>query len=197
MAPPSERTHASGASSSAPSPTPSTALPAPKLALIFAVAGNGTIGANGALPWRLPEDLRHFRALTTGHAVIMGRRTWDSLRGPLRERQNIIVTRDRAFRAAGAEIVHSLDEALARVALPLPAYCIGGAELYALALPHADRLYLTEIERDFAGDTHLPPLDRDTWEEIARESRRAEGPEGFAYAFVTYARKGPPVPPVG
>ena len=104
------------------------------LALIAAVAANGVIGDRNALPWRLPADLRHFRALTTGHAVIMGRRTWESLPGALPGRQNIVVTRDRDYAAAGAEIAATLDAALALVRLPPPAFCIGGALLYAAAL---------------------------------------------------------------
>jgi dihydrofolate reductase len=182
MALPSEPAHAS----SADSPVPDRH--AHSLALVFAVARNGTIGVNGRLPWRLPEDLKRFRALTLGHAVIMGRKTWDSLPRALPQRQNIVVTRDRSFRAAGADIAHSLDEALALVALPPPVFCIGGAELYRLALPRADRLYLTEIARDFDGDVRIPALDPAQWREIAREPGRLEGEDGFDFAFVTYAR---------
>jgi dihydrofolate reductase len=163
-------------------------LHAPSLALVLAVARNGTIGVAGALPWRLPDDLKRFRALTLGHAVIMGRKTWDSLSRALPQRQNIVVTRDRDFRASGADVVHSLDAALDRVSLPPPVFCIGGAELYQAALPRADRLYLTEIARDFAGDVRLPALDPAMWREIAREPGRLEGPDGFDFAFVTYAR---------
>lgn len=165
--------------------------------MIVAVAKNGVIGANDALPWRLPEDLKRFRALTTGHTVIMGRRTWETLRGPLPDRQNIVVTRDLAFRADGAEVVHSLEAALARVALPPPAFCIGGAEIYALALPRASRLYVTEIGRDFQGDTQFPPFSRADWVELAREGRTARHGGEFDYAFVTYARAQPGDPPVG
>jgi dihydrofolate reductase len=181
MALPPQPAHGAGAS--APPPDP------PYLAIIAAVAANGTIGAAGALPWRLPDDLRHFRALTTGHAVVMGRRTWQSLGRPLPGRQNLVVTRDACLVAAGAEVAHSLDEALALVRLPLPVFCIGGAELYALALPRADLLHLTEIGRDFEGDVRLPPFDRDAWREIAREQHVAPPPDGFPYAFVTYARR--------
>lgn len=159
------------------------------LALILAVSKNGAIGANNALPWRLPEDLKRFRALTTGHAIIMGRRTWDSIGRPLPHRQSIVVTRDRAFTADGVTVAHSLDDALARVAMPPPAFCIGGAELFRLALPRASWLYLTEIDRDFPGDTFLPAFDRSAWIEVAREPHRASGPDGFAYAFVTYERR--------
>jgi dihydrofolate reductase len=160
----------------------------PTLAIVAAVAANGTIGANGGLPWRLPEDLRRFRALTTGHAVIMGRRTWASLGRPLPERQNIVVTRDPAFVAPGAETAGSIEDALSKVRRPPPAFCIGGAELYALALPLADALHLTEIGRDFDGDTRFPAFDRSAWREVAREPRVAAPPESFTYAFVTYDR---------
>lgn len=183
MALPPERAHASSASAPAPQAGP------PALALILAVAGNGTIGANNALPWRLPDDLERFKALTTGHAIIMGRRTWDSLGRALPQRQNIVVTRDRTFVAPGAAVVHSLDDALAAVSSPLPAFCIGGADLFRLALPRADLLYLTEIARAFEGDTWLPAFDRSEWREIAREPQRREGTDGFDYAFVTYARR--------
>jgi dihydrofolate reductase len=157
------------------------------LAVIAAVARNGVIGADNALPWRLPADLARFRALTMGHAVLMGRRTWESLERPLPGRQNVVVTRRSGFAAAGADIAGSLDDALARVRMPAPAFCIGGAQLYEQALPRADVLHLTEIDRDFAGDTRFPEWDRAAWREVAREAAMA--PEGFAYAFVTYRRR--------
>jgi dihydrofolate reductase len=157
------------------------------LALIAAVARNGVIGAANALPWRLPDDLRHFRALTTGHAVIMGRKTWESLPRPLPGRQNIVVTRQSGYAAAGAGTALSLDDAMAHVHMSAPAFCIGGGELYAAALPKADVLYITEIARDFAGDTKFPAFDRSRWTEIARDVHRAD--EGFEYAFVTYVRR--------
>jgi len=165
-------------------PDPAGAIPA--LALIAAVAKNGVIGAGNAMPWRLPDDSKRFRALTTGHAVIMGRRTWESLGRPLPDRQNIVVTRQPEFAPEGARAVHSLTEALTAVTLPAPAYCIGGAELYALALPLAGRLELTLLGRAFDGDTRFPDFDRALWRESARESRHA--PEGYDYAFVTLER---------
>jgi dihydrofolate reductase len=161
----------------------------PPLALIAAVARNGVIGADNRLPWRLPEDLRHFRALTVGHAVVMGRRTWESLRGALPERQNIVVTRREGYVAAGAEVAGSLHEALARVVRPAPAFCIGGGELYRAALPLAATVYLTEIDRDFEGDTSFPPLDRDQWREASRERHARSAPDGYDYEFVTYVRR--------
>ncbi len=118
----------------------------------------------------------------------MGRRTWQSLPRPLPDRQNLVVSRDRSFDAPGAEVVQSLDGALALVRLPLPVFCIGGAELYALALPRADVLYLTEIGRDFAGDVLFPAFDRAQWREVAREPHVAPPPDAFPYAFVTYDR---------
>jgi dihydrofolate reductase len=157
------------------------------LALIAAVARNGVIGGGNALPWHLPADLKHFRALTTGHAVIMGRRTWESIGRALPGRQNIVVTRQPGYAADGAVVQSTLDDALRAATLPEPVFCIGGGELYALALPRAATLHLTEIDRDFDGDTRFPEFDRAAWREAAREEHRA--PEGFNYAFVTYERR--------
>ena len=157
------------------------------LALIAAVARNGVIGSGNALPWRLPADLQRFRALTRGHSVIMGRKTWESLGRPLGQRQNIVVTRQQDYVADGAIVKSSLDEALNAATLPAPVFCIGGGELYALALPRATTLHKTEINQDFAGDTRFPDVDPASWRETAREDHLA--PEGFAYAFVTYERR--------
>ena len=168
--------------------TPSS-CPVP-LALIAAVAANGVIGDRNRLPWRLPEDLRRFRAITTGHAVIMGRKTWESLPAPLPGRQSIVVTRDPDYPAAGADVATTLEQALALVRLPAPAFCIGGGELYRVAFPLADLLYLTEIERDYPGDVTFPSYDRDAWREISREPRQGEGPDAFTYSFVTRERRG-------
>lgn len=166
-------------------PEPAGATPA--LVLIAAVAGNGVIGVANRMPWRLSDDAKRFRALTTGHAVIMGRKTWESLGRPLPDRQNIVVTRRRDLILTGAQMTGSLAEALAAVTLPLPAYCIGGAELYAQALPLAQRMELTLLDCAFDGDTRFPDFDRTLWRETQRESRRA--PEGYTYSFVTLDRK--------
>ena len=157
------------------------------LALIAAVAANGVIGAGNRLPWRLPEDMKHFRSLTTGHAVIMGRKTWESLERALPDRQNIVVTRHADYAATGAEIAASLGDALDLVQRPWPAFCIGGGELYRAALAQASTMYLTEIDRDFAGDAVFPAFDRNDWREVDRDSHASEG---MRYAFVTYARRG-------
>jgi dihydrofolate reductase len=166
---------------------PEPAGDTPALALIAAVASNGVIGVANGMPWRLPEDSKRFRALTTGHAVIMGRRTWESLGRALPDRQNIVVTRRSDLIATGAQVVRSLGDALRAVTLPLPAYCIGGAELYAQALPLAQRLELTLLDRAFDGDTRFPDFDRTLWRETRRDTRRA--PEGYQFSFVTLDRK--------
>ena len=157
------------------------------LALIAAVAKNGVIGGGNALPWRLPADMQRFRALTTGHSVIMGRKTWESIGRPLPGRQNIVVTRQANYAANGAIVKSSLDEALRAATMPAPVFCIGGGELYALALPLATTLHCTRIDRDFAGATRFPEFDASSWRETAREEHLA--PEGFVYAFVTYERR--------
>ena len=161
----------------------------PAVVLIVAVAENGVIGRDGKLPWRLPEDLRRFRALTTGHAIIMGRRTWQSLPHALPGRQNIVVTRQRDFIAQGATLASSIEDALVRVEYPSPAFCIGGGDLYRAALPYADGALVTEIARAFDGDATFPPLDLAQWRETAREPRIPDDAEGFSYAFVTYERR--------
>lgn len=156
--------------------------------LIAAVAKNGVIGKGNALPWHLPEDMRHFKALTTGHAVLMGRKTWESLPPqfrPLPNRRNIVVTRNPAYRAEGAEVVGSLDEAM-KVGADGTAFIIGGAELYTHALARADRLELTEIDADFDGDARFPAFDRAQWRAVKREPGIAA--DGLRYAFVTYER---------
>ncbi|HEY2816396.1 MAG TPA: dihydrofolate reductase [Casimicrobiaceae bacterium] len=162
----------------------------PAFALIAAVARNGVIGIDHRLPWRLPEDLKRFRALTTGHTVIMGRRTWESLHRALPDRQNIVITRTAGYRAEGAETAPSLADALAHATCPPPVFCIGGGLLYRDALPLADAMYITEIDHSFAGDATFPPWEREQWRESVREPRRSDGPEGFDYAFVTYRRVG-------
>ncbi|MEJ7930826.1 dihydrofolate reductase [Ramlibacter sp. AN1015] len=163
-----------------------------RLGLVYARARNGAIGLKGALPWHLPEDLAHFKALTQGCPVIMGRKTWDSLPArfrPLPGRRNIVVTRQAAWSADGAERACSLDEALARCADAPQAWVIGGAQLYAQALPHARVVEETQIDADFEGDAFAPALDAD-WVERRRESRSAAN--GLRFAFVTWVRGSDP-----
>jgi len=163
-------------------------MPKPVLTLIAAVARNGVIGIDNRLPWHLPADLKHFKTLTVDHTVIMGRKTWESLPAkfrPLPGRRNIVVTRDAGYRAEGAAVALSLPAAIA-AAESGEAFVIGGAELYAAALPLADRLQLTEIDAAFEGDTHFPAIDPRHWRETARETHRDEA--GFDYAFVSYEK---------
>ncbi len=161
----------------------SAEAPQAGLVLVVAVADSGVIGAGGALPWHLPEDLKHFKAKTLGHAVIMGRKTWESIGRPLPRRRNIVVTRQAGYVAEGAEVAHSLDEALAlaRQGDPEPRV-IGGADLFRLALPAASRIYWTEVHRDVAGDVSFPPFDRAQWREVERDERGE-------LAFVTLERR--------
>jgi len=171
------------------------------LALIAAVARNGVIGDRGMLPWRLPEDLAFFRRSTQGHPVIMGRKTWDSLPErfrPLPGRRNIVVTRQAGWQAEGAVVAHDLAGALAqaRAGRPddAPAFVIGGAALYALALPEADTLMLTEIDRDVPGDTRFPGWPeriRAEFTEVQRERHPAAAPNDFEFSFVTWRRHAP------
>ena len=155
--------------------------------LVAAVAANGVIGANGRLPWHLPEDLKHFKALTLGHPVIMGRKTWESLGKPLPGRENIVVTRAAGYDAPGACVASSLESALALCAGEPVAFVIGGGELYAEALPLAQGLVLTEIQRDYAGDARFPAFDRAVWHETQRKPQT--GADGLRFDFVLYERR--------
>jgi dihydrofolate reductase len=158
----------------------------PRVYLVAAVAANRIIGANGALPWRLPEDMRFFKELTLGHPIIMGRRTWESLKGPLPGRENIVVTATRGYDAPGAAVAGSLEAALAFCVGEPVAFVIGGSRLFEEALPIAAGLVLTEIHRDFAGDTWFPQFDRSQWREAQREAHAAA--DGMRFDFVRYER---------
>jgi dihydrofolate reductase len=145
---------------------------APSIALVAAVAANGVIGAQGGLPWHLPEDLKWFKQVTLGKAVVMGRLTWQSIGRPLPGRANIVLTSDTAWHRDGAHPAHSLAQALELAARLTPSAhevaVIGGARVFAEALPLARRLYLTEIHRDYPGDTWFPEVDRSQWREVSR-----------------------------
>ncbi len=158
------------------------------ISLVVAMADNGVIGKDGRLPWRIPEDMRHFRALTIGKPCIMGRKTWDSLpKKPLPERPNIVVTRDANFRDDGAIVVHSLDEALLRAGDRAEVCVIGGAEIYKAAVLRAGRIHLTEVHADVEGETRMAPFDRTHWREIAREDHATA--DGLRYSYVTLERR--------
>ena len=161
-----------------------------KVTLVAAVCRGGVIGRDGDIPWRIPEDMAHFKALTTGHPVVMGRKTWDSLPAsfrPLPERRNVVVTRNADWGADGADRASSLEDALEQLADEERVFVIGGGEIYAAALPVADELVLTEIDRAFDGDTFFPEFDRSQFAEISRDERRSC--MGIEFAFVTYRRQ--------
>ncbi len=167
-----------------------------KLALICAMASNGVIGRDNRLPWRLPADLRHFRRATMGHAVIMGRKTWESIGRPLPGRANIVVTRKTDYRAEGARaLVYSLEAAL-RLAENIAAgdgagqaFVIGGAELYRQALPLADLFHLTRIHAEVPGDVGLRGFDETEWEEISREDFSRDEQNPFDYSICLLRRR--------
>jgi dihydrofolate reductase len=151
------------------------------------MAKNRVIGRDGALPWHLPEDLKRFRQLTMGHHIVMGRKTWESLGRLLPGRHHVIVSRSPGYAVPGATVAGSVDAAIAACGGDDEVFVIGGGEIYALALPVADRILLTEIEQDFDGDAYFPALRSGQW----RESERVRGKDpstGLAYSFVTLER---------
>jgi dihydrofolate reductase len=158
----------------------------PRISLIAAVASNGVIGREGRMPWHLPADLKHFKALTMGHAIVMGRKTFDSIGRLLPGRRTIIVTHQRGFHFEGATVVHSLEQAIEQARGDDEVFVIGGGEIYAMALPMADRLHMTELALTPQGDARFPAFDRSAWRETSRESHRAE--DGMSYDFVVYDR---------
>lgn len=167
-------------------------MPRPALSLIAAVARDGAIGLGNRLLWSEPEDQRHFRRATLGHPVVMGRKTWDSLPPrfrPLPGRRNLVLTRQKDWDAPGAEAVADLNHAVDLLQDAPRAFVIGGAEIYALALPFADELVLTEVDATFEADTFFPAWNRDEFEPVSREAHVAADGIGIGFAFVTYRRR--------
>ena len=164
------------------------------LSLIVAKAANGCIGRDNKLPWYLPGDLKYFKQATFGKPIIMGRKTWESLKGPLPGRANIVISRQAGYVAEGAQVVPDLDAAI-RLAESIAlingvdeVVVIGGAQIYAEALPRADVLYITEIHADVEGDAYFPDYDTALWREAGRQDFKAEGPNPYDYSFVVYQR---------
>jgi dihydrofolate reductase len=157
------------------------------LSIVVAFDRQRGIGVNNTLPWHLPEDLAHFKRTTSGHPIIMGRKTFDSIGRPLPNRQNIVITRNRQWQHDGVDAVESLDAALSLVG-EKEAFIIGGAQIFAEALPRTDRLIVTEINHAFDCDTFFPPIDPTRWQEVAREQHQS-AKAGLPYAFVTYHRR--------
>ncbi|HTX05117.1 MAG TPA: dihydrofolate reductase [Steroidobacteraceae bacterium] len=170
-------------------------LQQPLISLVVAMAENGAIGRDNALPWRLPDDLKRFKALTMGKHLLMGRKTYESIGRPLPGRTNLVLTRDRDWRAEGVVVVRSLGQALscARDAEELVA--IGGAEIYRLLMPFARRIYLTLVHGEFAGDTFFPDFDPTQWADVECHSHPADERNAYAFTFVTLERKSAPEAP--
>jgi dihydrofolate reductase len=167
-----------------------------QIVLVVAVADNGVIGADGAIPWRLKTDLQHFKALTLGKPVVMGRKTFLSLRRPLPGRTNIVMTRDATFRAAGAVVTTSLEQALdvakgdALRRFVTEIAVIGGAEIYAQWMNLAGRLEITEVHAAPAGDTRFAPIDKAVWEEVSRTDNLPGPDDSTSFSYATYIRRG-------
>jgi dihydrofolate reductase len=157
------------------------------LSLIVAVAKNNVIGLNNTLPWHLPEDLKRFRALTTGHHIIMGRKTYESLGRLLPGRTTVIVTRNKNYKLEGALIAHSLESAVDLCQNDAEAFVIGGAELYQDGLRLANKLYITEVDLSIEGDAFFPNLDLNLWQETSREAHTSA--QGLLFSYISYVRK--------
>ncbi|MBI1283814.1 MAG: dihydrofolate reductase [Thiobacillus sp.] len=160
----------------------------PRVSVIAALARNRVIGIENRLPWRLPEDLAHFKALTLGHPILMGRKTFESLGRPLPGRTNIVITRNPGYRPEGCLVADSIPAAVALCKDADEVFFIGGAELYAQAIPLADRLYLTEVDTEAEGDAWFPDYDRSAFQEISRESHAGEKRDVLRFDFVVYER---------
>ena len=159
------------------------------ISIIVAVARNGVIGDRNRLIWHISEDLRRFKAITTGHPVIMGRKTFESLGRPLPNRINVVVTRQTGYRAEGCVVAGSLEDAIRRFDPSEEIFVIGGAQIYAQALPLADRFYLTRVFRAYEGDTHFPEWDEAQWRLLSSESFASGTNYPYPFAFETYERR--------
>ena len=159
-----------------------------KISIIVAMAANRVIGRDNRLPWHLPADLAHFKAITMGKPILMGRKTWESIGRPLPGRTSIVITRDREYQAPGCVVVHDIAAALQAASGHDEVMVIGGAELYRQVLPRADTLYLTCVEGEFEGDTFFPALADEEWREVACEAHPADEKNPHPYRFITLQR---------
>lgn len=159
------------------------------LTAIAAVAQNGIIGNNNDLIWHLPNDLKHFKKLTKGHTIIMGRKTWESIGAkPLPHRKHVIITRNFEYEAKGAEVVSTIDEALEQARGDVQPFVVGGGEIYKLAMPFVNRLELTIVHHDFEGETSFPDFDKSEWKETWSERHEKDEKHQFAFTFRTLER---------
>jgi dihydrofolate reductase len=165
--------------------------PPPRIVLVAALAENRVIGRDGRLPWHLPADLRHFRQLTLDRPILMGRRTWESLPGPLPRRRHIVVTGNPEYRASGCQLVATPEAGVAAADAP-EVMVVGGAALYQALLPQAWRMYLTLVHGQVPGDTFFPAWDPAEWRELSRERHPADARHEFAYSFIALERAVPP-----
>src|SRR4051812_44978501 len=156
--------------------------------IVVAVAANGVIGRHNQLPWKLPDDMAYFKKVTMGHPVVMGRRTWESIGKPLPGRTNIVVTRQRGYQAPGAIVVDSLDEAWKAAGDAAEVSIIGGTTLFEETLPVADRIHLTEVQADVAGDVYFPRFDRKHWRETEVARHAADGRHAYPFRIVVLDR---------
>ncbi|MBC7984479.1 MAG: dihydrofolate reductase [Candidatus Obscuribacterales bacterium] len=160
-----------------------------KLGIVVAAAENDVIGKGNGLVWRLPDDLKYFKAITLGKPIVMGRKTYESIGKPLPGRLNIVVTRKAGFKAPGCLVVNSLDESISAAGRVEEVMIIGGAEIYALALPRADVIYLTRVHARPDGDVFFPIIDATGWHETFREAHAADERHAYAFSFITLERK--------
>ena len=158
------------------------------VSLVLAMAENRVIGKGGTLPWHLPADLQHFKRITVDHTVIMGRKTFDEIKHPLANRRNVVISRDPGFHPRGVTVVPSLEEALALGATEQEVFVIGGGEIFRLALPRADRLYLTVVHAEVEGDTFFPPFDQTGWALEEEEHHPADDKHAYPFSFRRYRR---------
>ena len=158
------------------------------LSAVVAISENNAIGKNNQLLWHLPADLKHFKLITSGHTIIMGRKTFDSLGRPLPNRRNIVITRQQMF-IPGCELVASLDEALNLCAAEQEVFIIGGAQIYRMAMPFTQRIYLTVVHKDFDADAWFPEINPEEWEETRREDHDVDEKNTIAYSFITLNRR--------
>lgn len=161
----------------------------PKLSLIVAIARNGVIGRDNDLPWRLPADLQLFKRTTSGHAIILGRKNYESIGRPLPDRTNIVITRDKNYKAEGCLVANSIEEAIMLAGDDEEIFIIGGAQIYAQALDRVERMYITEVDTDVEGDVLFPEYDKSQWRECSRETHPADEQNDYAFDFVVLERR--------
>ncbi|WP_227395335.1 dihydrofolate reductase [Jeotgalibacillus aurantiacus] len=159
------------------------------ISMIAAHGLNRVIGKDGEMPWHLPEDLKYFKNTTTGKTLLMGRKTFEAMNGPLKNRRNVVLTSNKKWSHEGAEVVYSLEDGLAKLSEEDEGFVIGGGEIYKAALEYADRLYITLIHETFEGDAHFPEYDLKKWKEVSREKGLKNEKNPYDYEFIIYDRK--------